>query len=53
MTQQNLDHSDIDTILKQVRGKAVPQGMIPTIVWPDSRGTHRFKNVIHRMQTIL
>ncbi len=28
-------------------------GVIPTIVWPDSRGTHRFKNVIHRMQTIL
>ncbi|WP_019086876.1 YciE/YciF ferroxidase family protein [Komagataeibacter europaeus] len=27
--------------------------IIPTIVWPDSRGTHRFKNVIHRMQTIL
>ena len=27
--------------------------VIPTIVWPDSRGTHRFKNVIHRMQTIL
>ncbi|NHO57475.1 YceI family protein [Acetobacter lambici] len=28
-------------------------GVIPTIVWPDSRGTHRFKNVIHRMLTIL
>ncbi|WP_242501366.1 cryptochrome/photolyase family protein [Komagataeibacter xylinus] len=27
--------------------------LIPTIVWSDSRGTHRVKNVIHRMQTIL
>lgn len=27
--------------------------IIPTIVWLDSRGTHRFKNVIHRMLTIL
>ena len=29
MTQQDLDHADIDTILKQVRGKAMPQGMRP------------------------
>ena len=39
--------------VKGYPGARVLVGLIPTIVWPDSRGTHRFKNVIHRMQTIL
>ncbi|KON62836.1 maltose/maltodextrin import ATP-binding protein MalK [Komagataeibacter europaeus] len=38
------------TLLRMIAGL---EDIIPTIVWPDSRGTHRVKNVIHRMQTIL
>ncbi|CAM3197522.1 TonB-dependent siderophore receptor [Komagataeibacter xylinus] len=57
------DVVDRDNVTSNRYGAAVDFGvglrsktswhLIPTIVWPDSRGTHRFKNVIHRMQTIL
>ncbi|OUI79686.1 transposase [Acetobacter tropicalis] len=52
--QKDITLHEMMARLKSERSVGIGHSMlIPTIVWPDSRGTHRFKNVIHRMQTIL
>lgn len=49
----NVYHLAVAVSLLPAAALADSLGLIPTIVWLDSRGTHRFKNVIHRMLTIL